>query len=268
MLLTIAAAVVVGFGTTTVVSHADVVTTPQQLYSTPGVHFVNGRYWRTTCESYSSTVVRCTTDIYATRVFLSNGRWYTNNDWAFNNLSYLPSPREHWAANNLGKTGSWTADDGRKWRTECDTPATGRGACRNYAVATVASLNNGKVVQKDMEIFNSVVLFATASNPWVKEIPAAAPVRSDVPSATTPSPIGVSNPGGSARPVTPAPSQPTGGVKPISKNSCPASAPIKGNASSKIYHKPGQSFYDRTNPEVCFATDADAIRAGYRKAKV
>jgi len=44
-------------------------------------------------------------------------------------------------------------------------------------------------------------------------------------------------------------------VKPISKNSCPSSAPIKGNAWSKIYHKPGQRFYNRTNSEVCFATE-------------
>ena len=70
------------------------------------------------------------------------------------------------------------------------------------------------------------------------------------------------------RPVTPVPPKPSSGVKPISKNSCPSSAPIKGNASSKIYHKPGQSFYNRTNPEVYFATDGDATRAGYRKAKV
>lgn len=43
--------------------------------------------------------------------------------------------------------------------------------------------------------------------------------------------------------------------------------PDEGNADSGIYHKPGQSFYDRTNPELCFASDADAVRAGYRKAK-
>lgn len=268
ILMTLAAAVVVGFGTTTVVAQADVVTTAQQLYSTPGVHLVNGRYWRTTCATYSSTVVRCTTDIYATKVFQSKGRWYTNNDWVFNNLSYLPSPREQWATNKLGITGSWTADDGRQWRSACDTPATGRGACRNYAVASVASLKNGKVVQEKIEIFNSVVLFSTASSPWVKGIPAAAPARSDVPSATSASPIGVSKPAGVVRPVTPVPPKPSGGVKPISKNTCPSSAPIKGNASSKIYHKPGQSFYNRTNPEVCFATDGDAVRAGYRKAKV
>lgn len=268
ILVTMAAAVMVGFGTTTVVSQADVVTTAQQLYSTPGVHLVNGRYWRTTCETYSSTVVRCRTDIYATKVFLSQGRWYTNNDWVFNNLTYLPSPRGQWVNNNLGRSTSWTATDGRVWKSVCDTPATGRGACRNYAVASVASLKNGKVVQQEMEIFNSVVLFSTPSVPWVRGIPAAAPARNDVPSATTPSPIGVSQPASVVRPVAPVPPKPSGGVAPISKNLCPSSAPIKGNESSMIYHKPGQRYYTRTNPEVCFSTDADAARAGYRKAKV
>lgn len=55
---------------------------------------------------------------------------------------------------------------------------------------------------------------------------------------------------------------------PVSLNSCPAWAPIKGNASSKIYHMPGQRFYNVTNPEECFRTEAAAVAAGYRKAKV
>ncbi|RMB58176.1 hypothetical protein EAX62_13245 [Tessaracoccus antarcticus] len=263
------AAVAVGFGSGALVpAQADVVTTAQQIYSTPGVHLVNGRYWRTTCAVYSSTVVRCTTDIYATKVFLDRGRWYTNNDWVFNNLSYLPSPRANWATNNLGNPGSWAGADGRQWRSECETPKTGRGACRNYAFATVASLKNGKVVQEKVEVFNSVVLFATSSSPWVKSIPAAAPARSDVPVATAPRPVFVAPPAGVTRPVTPTPPvRPSGGVAPISRNSCPASAPIKGNADSGIYHKPGQQFYARTNPEVCFASDSDAVRAGFRKSK-
>lgn len=55
---------------------------------------------------------------------------------------------------------------------------------------------------------------------------------------------------------------------PISKSSCPAKAPIKGNASSHIYHLPGQRYYKVTNPEECFATEAGAQAHGYRKAKV
>lgn len=56
-------------------------------------------------------------------------------------------------------------------------------------------------------------------------------------------------------------------AKPISKNTCPSWAPIKGNASSMIYHMPHQSYYGRTNPEACFATESAAVKAGYRKAK-
>ena len=50
--------------------------------------------------------------------------------------------------------------------------------------------------------------------------------------------------------------------------SCPASAPIKGNASSMIYHRPGQQYYNVTNPEACFRNAASAEAAGYRAAKV
>jgi hypothetical protein len=48
---------------------------------------------------------------------------------------------------------------------------------------------------------------------------------------------------------------------------CPQTHPIKGNASSMIYHLPGQEFYSRTVPEECFATEADAQRAGYRRSQ-
>ncbi|WP_029136709.1 sunset domain-containing protein [Nakamurella lactea] len=58
-----------------------------------------------------------------------------------------------------------------------------------------------------------------------------------------------------------------GGPVPPSGGSCPAEAPIKGNADSMIYHVPGGEFYDRTNPEECFATEADAVAAGYRASK-
>jgi len=46
------------------------------------------------------------------------------------------------------------------------------------------------------------------------------------------------------------------------------SGKIKGNISSsgKIYHLPGGSFYERTNPEVCFASESEAIQAGFRKS--
>lgn len=49
---------------------------------------------------------------------------------------------------------------------------------------------------------------------------------------------------------------------------CPSWAPIKGNASSMIYHMPSGSFYSRTNPEECFSSESAAVKAGYRKSKV
>lgn len=56
-------------------------------------------------------------------------------------------------------------------------------------------------------------------------------------------------------------------TKPIDKWNCPDWARIKGNASSMIYHVPGGAFYEKTNPEECFATEAAAQKAGYRKSK-
>jgi putative cell wall-binding protein len=55
---------------------------------------------------------------------------------------------------------------------------------------------------------------------------------------------------------------------PESATSCPAWAPIKGNASSMIYHVPGARFYNATHPEECFRTEDAARAAGYRKALV
>ncbi len=108
------------------------------VYTTPGYHTVNGRQWRTTCAPYSSVITRCTTDILASTVVGSPGSYRVARGWAFNNLTYLPAPRAAWAGNPLATTGTFTSG-GRQWRTECDTAATGRGACRSYILATVVS---------------------------------------------------------------------------------------------------------------------------------
>ena len=69
---------------------------------------------------------------------------------------------------------------------------------------------------------------------------------------------------------TPPPPPPSssrdGSSPPVSGNACPPDAPIKGNQSG-IYHVPGGQFYDRTNPEECFASEEDAQAAGYRKSQ-
>lgn len=49
---------------------------------------------------------------------------------------------------------------------------------------------------------------------------------------------------------------------------CSPQFPIKGNKNSGIYHVPGQRYYNSTRAEECFATEAAAKNAGYRKARV
>lgn len=48
---------------------------------------------------------------------------------------------------------------------------------------------------------------------------------------------------------------------------CPATHPIKGNAGSGIFHVPGGMSYERTVPERCYASEADAESDGFRRAK-
>lgn len=108
------------------------------LYTTQGQHTVSGRAWRTSCEAYSQTK-RCRTEIWATVVTTDGSRFDRREGWAFNNLTYVESPRALWSGNPLGETGEWTAKDGRRWRTECDTAVTGYNGCRSYAWTTTAS---------------------------------------------------------------------------------------------------------------------------------
>ena len=49
--------------------------------------------------------------------------------------------------------------------------------------------------------------------------------------------------------------------------SAPDTHPIKAKETSGIYHLPGGRFYDRTNPDRCYATPEDAQADGYRQAK-
>jgi trigger factor len=60
---------------------------------------------------------------------------------------------------------------------------------------------------------------------------------------------------------------PRGAVRGTGGAECVEGYPIKGNASSMIYHAPGSSSYDRTVPEMCFASEEDAVAAGYRPSK-
>ena len=62
------------------------------------------------------------------------------------------------------------------------------------------------------------------------------------------------------------------GVPPESSWTCPAPQPIKGNFTTYsgercIYHALGGSFYGKTKPERCYATEAEAQQDGCRKSK-
>jgi hypothetical protein len=62
------------------------------------------------------------------------------------------------------------------------------------------------------------------------------------------------------------------GVPPEDAWNCPTTHPIKGNfttssGESCIHHNPGGQFYGRTEPERCYATEAEARQDGCRRSK-
>ncbi|MEO7587279.1 MAG: hypothetical protein ABIS84_04550 [Arachnia sp.] len=129
-----------------------------EVYTIPGERTVNGRQWRTTCENYSATA-RCRTDIFATVIKKTPTGFQSVKGWAFNSLTYRWTDRALWKNNPLGNTGAWTSAENRQWRTECDTPTTGRGACRSYILTTVIDHKGGKYSQDNLWVFNNQVLF-------------------------------------------------------------------------------------------------------------
>ena len=57
---------------------------------------------------------------------------------------------------------------------------------------------------------------------------------------------------------------PEGSHAPLEGDEQPEGFPIKGNASSKLYHRPGTRFYESTVAEIWFADEAAAEAAGYQ----
>lgn len=68
--------------------------------------------------------------------------------------------------------------------------------------------------------------------------------------------------GGPPSTVTPAP----GATAPASDGSCPDNYPIKAVQLGRVYHLQGDPLYSRARATQCFATEADAQAAGYRRA--
>jgi hypothetical protein len=60
---------------------------------------------------------------------------------------------------------------------------------------------------------------------------------------------------------------PTGAVVGDGTASCPPDYPIKGNAQSRIFHRPGQVSYPSTIPEYCFDSVDAAEAAGFRQSR-
>ena len=60
---------------------------------------------------------------------------------------------------------------------------------------------------------------------------------------------------------------PEGAVRGDGTGDCPEDYPIKGNATSKLFHSPGSPSYKRTVPEFCFASTAAAEAAGFNPTK-
>lgn len=131
---------------------------PQDLYETPGYHESGGRKWMTVCEPYSVTH-RCWTYIWGTQIKGGPGGYHKVNGWVFNNLTYMASPRAMWRDNPLGHTASWVDEEGRGWRTECDTSISGRNGCRSYVTTKVLDQTPDGIRFVLAERFNNIVRF-------------------------------------------------------------------------------------------------------------
>ena len=162
--------------------------------------------------------------------------------------SFAPGP----ASVTSGKTITLSAQAqkavGKQWLKTGTVTATvyfdPDGAAPNKAFSTIRSNSGGSV---------KLSVAASVSGKWSVRLPAQGSMKA---SASAQKYVK----------VVPAP-RPTSS-KPASRWDCPAWAPIKGNAPSRIYHMKGQRFFSRTTPEICFATEAAARNAGYRKSKV
>ncbi len=124
------------------------------------------------------------------------------------------------------------------------------------AVMFVVGFGTGKAIGHSGQTDAPQQLDYTANSPAkpAAEVGEGAPVTAQPPAKTTP--------------VTedkPAETPASTGNDPVAGQPCV----IKGNisGSNKIYHIKGGSSYERTSPEKCFNTEAEAVAAGFRKAK-
>lgn len=139
-----------------------------KVYTTEGTHAEQGRSWRTTC-TQQPEAKRCMTEVLGAQITTTPRRLASKQQWLFHTYTYLPSARSAWKNNPLGGNGEvgynqkWTKD-GQQFRTECDTAASGKGACRTYVLTSplkpVSDTRRDivKQVKSDWALY-SIVLF-------------------------------------------------------------------------------------------------------------
>lgn len=138
-------------------------------------------------------------------------------------------------------------------RQEQDAPATGRAvpavppaAPAANAAPTEAPVGDGKQAEPDRAEADSAKA-DRAKEDRAKEDNAAEPAAA-----------------GAENKEPHEPSVPNNAVRGDGSGGCPEDYPIKGNASSRIYHVPDTQSYERTIPEFCFPTTEAAEAAGFR----
>ncbi|GAB3813250.1 hypothetical protein GCM10028820_07680 [Tessaracoccus terricola] len=226
------------------------------VYTTPGEHLVNGRRWKTECQQYSTTVERCRTEIWATTTTW-NGRAFVNTlGWAFNNLTYKPSPRANWVGNPLATPGEHMID-GRRWKTECDTAWTGHGGCRSMIWATTPVHQGSGYKMANKWVFNNMVDFTR---------PAPAPTK----------PSGPNVPAGATVAVAAAkhPGHPSSAlyrhVAPIAVSGSTSGAPAGAVVTVQLRDHAGKVWdtaYAKTNSDGAYAAEIDAAFSGYAEIR-
>ena len=137
-------------------------------------------------------------------------------------------------------------------------------------LVTPAELNAYDVLCNEYIVFTEATLPASATAPKAKparqteqaEVQAFADVGETDADGAADEPEDASGP--SEAGTGPVPSEWSGSVAALADGSQPEGYPIKGNADSMLYHVPGSAFYDRTEAEFWFDTEASAEAAGFQ----
>lgn len=148
------------------------------VYSTPGGQKKDETLYKTSCAKRSNGVVRCETKVWSSVISLKKGKYVTDRGWHFDRYTYLSSARKLWKKSPYAAYGkksgkaSWTSA-GTKYRSECDSKKTGKGACRTYVWATTITKSKaGKYTKKSAWKLSRVVKFAENGREKVAKVPA------------------------------------------------------------------------------------------------